>query len=271
LHEVAQSAPGRIIGYKCLPANLAMMCGLRDIRGYDAVEPARFIELLAGATDPRSSVHPYAQTQELVPKAGFTPEGTFRLSPVFDLLNVRYVVFRGSPLPNTHPAFQGPDYWVLVNSNALDRAFIPRRVETVGESKARLEKLASPAFDPREVAYVEEPVDLPGRCQGQADIVNEIPTRVTVAVRMETPGLVVLADLWDAGWRAYLNGQRVPILRANHAVRGVVVPRGSGTLEFRYEPASFAWGLRLAALAGVALLGWGGIIVFRRHSSMAGE
>ena len=83
---------------------------------------------------------------------------------------------------------------------------------------------------------------------------------------METPGLVVLADLWDKGWQAYLNGKRVPILRANHAIRGVVVPAGSGTLEFRYAPASFAWGLRLAGLAAVALLVWLGIALRRRQT-----
>jgi hypothetical protein len=44
----------------------------------------------------------------------------------------------------------------------------------------------------------------------------------------------------------------------------VVVPTGSGTLEFRYAPASFAWGLRLAALAAVALLAWLGIAL-RKH------
>ena len=85
---------------------------------------------------------------------------------------------------------------------------------------------------------------------------------------METPGLVVLADHWDKGWRANLNGNPVPILRVNHALRGVVVPAGAGTLEFQYAPASFAWGLRLSALGAIALLGWSGVTVFRRRSSM---
>ena len=100
--------------------------------------------------------------------------------------------------------------------------------------------------------------------RGQADIVAEIPTRVTVSVRMETPGLVVLADLWDKGWKAYLNGQPVQILRANHAVRGVVVPAGAATLEFRYEPASFVLGLWLAGAAVVILLGWLGTVAGTR-------
>ena len=120
------------------------------------------------------------------------------------MLGVRYVIGRGSPPPTPTPLFKAPDYWVLVNSNALPRAFVPRRVETVAEDKARLAKLAADDFNPREVAYVESPVNLPGPCRGTASIVEEIPTRIRVSVQMETPGLVVLADLWDKGWQAYL-------------------------------------------------------------------
>ena len=83
-------------------------------------------------------------------------------------------------------------------------------------------------------------------------------------MKMETPGLVVLADVWDKGWRAYLNGQPAPILRTNHAVRGVIVPAGTGTLEFRYEPASFALGLKLAILTAVILFACLISIVARR-------
>lgn len=104
--------------------------------------------------------------------------------------------------------------------------------------------------------YVESPLSLPATCRGKAETVEEIPTRVTVAVRMETPGLLVLADRWDSGWRAYLDGKEVPIMRANHAVRGVAVPFGESTVQFRYEPASFAWGLRLCAGAALLMLGW---------------
>ena len=161
---------------------------------------------------------------------------------------------------------QGPDYWVLVNSNALERAFIPQRVECLPDKNSRLSRLSSDEFNPREVAFVESPLDLSAPCQGKAQILEEIPTRVTVAMRMETPGLLVLADRWDTGWKAYLNGKRVSILRTNHAVRGVVVPAGEGTVQFRYEPASFTWGLRLCAGAVLVLLGWALVAVRKSRS-----
>jgi hypothetical protein len=264
LEAVAKSASGRIIGADCLPASLASIAGLRDVRGYDAVDPGRLVDLATLAVDPNSKAYTYALLRRVTPKARLGEHGEFQISPVFDMLGVRYVIGRGSPPAKTQPAFAGGDYWVLVNSNALPRVFVPRRVEVVEEAKARLEKMAAEDFDAREVAYVESPVDLPGACRGTAEVTEEIPTRVKVSVRMETAGLLVLADLWDKGWRAYWNGVRVPILRTNHAIRGVVVPAGSGTLEFRYEPASFAWGLRLAGLAALALLGWAGFVSVKR-------
>jgi hypothetical protein len=266
LEAIAKSAPGRMIGYGCLPAALAEICGLRDIRGYDAVDPTRLMDLMAIGCDPRATVVRYALTQWLAPSAKLRPEGGIRLSPVLDMLGVRYVVFRDAPPPTARPAFQGPDYWVMVNSNALPRAFIPQRIEMVTKEQPRLRKLASPQFDPRAVAYVESPVDLPGPCRGTASIVEEIPTRIRVAVQMETPGLVVLADLWDKGWQAHMDGRRLPILRANHAIRGVIVSAGSGVLEFRYAPTSFAWGLKLAALAALAWLIWLGVALRSRET-----
>jgi hypothetical protein len=255
LEEIAKSTAGRMIGYNCFPAALAQTHQLRDIRGYDSVDPGRLVALMNLAADPRFPSDQYAMTQWLVPRAQLLPDG-IKLSPVLDLLGVRHVVYRGTPQPNVRPAFQGNDYWALTNHAALPRAFVPRRVEMVTDDYERLGKLASAQFDPRAVAYVESVVSLPNECRGEAEITTEIPTRVTVSVKMETPGLVVLADLWDKGWRAYRDGQRVPILRANHAVRGVLVPAGAGTVEFRYESARLALGVGLAILAALILVAW---------------
>jgi hypothetical protein len=257
LEELAAAPPGRIIGYHCLPANLAQTQHLRDIRGYDGVDPAQLVHLLVLAADPqRSRSISYAVTQWLVPKIDWKVPKGVRLPPILDMLNVRYVVFRGRPPKEVRPDFSGLDYWVMTNRNAMPRAYVPERVETAAEFQQRLDALASPKFDPRKVAYVESPVELPAACRGSAEIVQEIPTRVTVEVDMQTAGLVVLSDLWEAGWKAYLDDRPLPILRTNHAVRGVVLPAGHGVLEFRYEPASFRAGLRISALAGLAALLW---------------
>ena len=261
LQALAKAPPGRILGAGCLPANLAETQGLSDIRGYDAIDPARLMELMSLAASPEYSKDRCSQTQWFVPlirlpdaAPPFRPMG---LCPILDMLNVRYVVFRGLPPAGVHPDFQSPDYWALENKRALPRAYVPERVETVADSKERLGKLGSPGFDPRKIAYVETPVGLPDRCAGSATILDEIPTRITLLAKMQTAGMVVLADLWDTGWHATIKGKSIPILRTNQALRGVLVEPGDSQIVLSYQPASFTWGLRMAGFGLGILLLWG--------------
>src|SRR5262249_34194607 len=39
LAQVARAPPGRVLGLDCLPSQLPQAYGLRDVRGYDAVDP----------------------------------------------------------------------------------------------------------------------------------------------------------------------------------------------------------------------------------------
>ena len=253
-NQVAQAIPGRVVSG--LPASVTFMAGLNEIKGYDAIDPARMVNLLRLAADPRSVVVSYAQIQNFMPMVTFSSPSGLRLPPVLDMLNVRYVIFRGVPPPSLRPAFQGSGYAIFVNSNALPRVFIPVSVQTVTNDEAELTALSSPRFNPANVAFVETPVELPADCRGTAQITSETPTHITIAVRMQTPGLIVLADNWDKGWRACYNGKPALVLRANYTIRGVIVPAGIGTLEFVYRPASLILGSWLAGLAVIVLACW---------------
>lgn len=264
LEQVAKANSGRIIGYGCLPAQLGQTHDLRDIRGYDSIDPSRLMEVMALAADSSSPRVSYALTQWFVPKVTLTPPDGIRLSPVLDMLGVRYVIFRGRVREGIRPTFHGLDYWVLENRSALPRVFVPGRVETVTVDGERLKKLGADSFNPREIAYVETPIGFTEAVRGKSEIVTETPVRIEVSVQMETPGLVVLADLWDKGWQARLNGKPVPILRVNHAVRGVIVPKGNSMIEFRYRPFSLILGLWLFALASTVLVGGVAVVTWRR-------
>lgn len=254
LQALARDAPGRVISVGCLQPTMSELAGgLWDVRGYDSVDPARMVQLLELACMHDKITAPYSVTQFMYPRLRFETPDAVRLSPILDMLGVRHVVFWGEPPVGIRPVFASPDYWVMINRSALPRLFVPARVGVEADGRALLRKLASPNFDPRAIAWVEEPVAVSAVCRGRARIVDEIPTRIRARLTMETPGLVVLADRWDKGWRAYLDGRPVPILRTNHALRGVMVPAGDSDLEFRYEPAAFRIGLALCGAAAVGL------------------
>jgi hypothetical protein len=254
LEQLAAAPPGRVLGYNCLPADLAMSHGLHDIRGYDSVDPRPVVELLDLARDPRAQSFAYARLQWYFPRL-YSRAGKVLPPPVLNLLNVRYLIVRGPPPPDIHPRFVAPDYCAFENEHALPRAFVPRRVEQAPSPKRLLTLLGAADFDPRLVAYVEGAVSLPGSCRGTATVFDRSPTHVTVNADMETAGLLVLSDLWYEGWNAYRDGESVPILRTDHALRGVVLPAGLSTVEFRYKPVSYARGvwLMLGGLVGLCV------------------
>lgn len=246
--------PARMCGEICLPPATGMMHGLRDIRGYDGADPVLYVELIDcfRTYAPQSVRTPYAATCFITPAP----------SPILDMLNVRHVVYRGIPDPQTKPIFRDDEnaYYVLENPTCLPRAFIPRRVKTLSNRQERLAALSERNFDPRELSYVEQEQLLAGPAEGAVEIVSDGNDEVRVRYDMQTEGLLVLADLWDPGWKAYRESTELGVLRVNHALRGVRLPRGQGEIEFRYEPESFYRGLRYCGYGFAALAAWTALV-----------
>ncbi len=82
-------------------------------------------------------------------------------------------------------------------------------------------------------------------------------TRGSDHVELETllshDGWVVLAEAWDPGWRADVDGTPQPVLRANVAFRAVAVPAGRHVVRLAYRPDALRHGAALAAAGALAL------------------
>ncbi|HEX8557448.1 MAG TPA: YfhO family protein [Pyrinomonadaceae bacterium] len=89
-----------------------------------------------------------------------------------------------------------------------------------------------------------------------AEVTRYEPNRVDVKTKSGAPSVLVLAENYYPGWRAYLDGERVGMLRVNYGLRGVRVPAGEHEVRFLYRPASALAGLVVSLLAAAALLLW---------------
>lgn len=122
-----------------------------------------------------------------------------------------------------------------------------------------------PVFDPRSIAWIET-ADAsalnpfwsrnPPEPAGAIRVVDASPVRVEIQARMDSPGLVVLADVYYPGWKLTIDGKPSTIYRANRLMRGAAVPSGTHDLVYTYEPDSARVGLRLA-LVGLIVLAVG--------------
>src|SRR5205085_9703500 len=102
------------------------------------------------------------------------------------------------------------------------------------------------------------------------DIDSSVPAQMTayspneVEVEMAPPaaGWLILADAYDPGWKAWVNGAETPIERSLFALRGVAVPVGNVHVQFRYRPRYYGGSL-LVSLGTLFLLVLGGIYLSR--------
>jgi hypothetical protein len=74
------------------------------------------------------------------------------------------------------------------------------------------------------------------RTPAWAHILSWTPGRILAAVDAPEDGALVLNDLYYPGWVAEVDGEPVPILRADVLFRAVQVPAGRHLVEFRFEP-----------------------------------
>ncbi len=67
---------------------------------------------------------------------------------------------------------------------------------------------------------------------------------------------MVVAETWDPGWRATVNGEPAPVEPVDGVLMGVSVPPGPGALALTYRPQGIVWGTALTLL-GFAACGLG--------------
>jgi len=89
-----------------------------------------------------------------------------------------------------------------------------------------------------------------------ATLLRETPEEMEIAVKASRPGIVVVADSYDAGWRALVNGKSAPILQVNGLFRGIYVPAGDHTIVLAYTPVSVTAGLMITGIGILASIGW---------------
>lgn len=119
-----------------------------------------------------------------------------------------------------------------------------------------LRSLLSPGFDWERYALVEcevipEEGDI-SKPLGRIEAETGTADSRDVSVRMNRRGYLVMNQSFYPGWKAWVDGERAEIVRANYAVMAVPVPAGDHRVKLVFWPDSFSAGL-VILMAGVAI------------------
>jgi hypothetical protein len=155
------------------------------------------------------------------------------------------------------PSLVGDAVRVFAVPAPQPRAFLVGRTR-IADGEAAFRALLDPAFEPSVEAVVASgpPLADATPLEGSVRWLDRRADRQRLETTSARPALLVLADAYDPGWRASVDGSRSTLLRANVAFRAVAVPQGRHVVELVYRPRAVVLGLgvSLSALVTAAAL-----------------
>ena len=229
--------------------NASMVLGIEDTVGYNALRIAEYERAVgSGENAVELSLRQFP--------------GTFRgyRCSLAALLGLEYLVLDrpAEKLPRHFPRLRNATLlhasetmWIYRLPPAGPRAYVATRLKPV-DTEAVLDAEELPEFDRTEEALIDES-ELAGLSRPYPVLEPEADARpsvsrvtvlsyrrnaVSLSVKTDRPGVLVLHDLHYPGWEATVDGESRPVLRANLLFRGVEVPAGEHRVTFTFRPLS---------------------------------
>ena len=142
---------------------------------------------------------------------------------VLNMLNTRYVITQNG---------------AQLNPTAFGNAWFVKEIRWVNTPNEEIEAIGD--ADLKEVAFI----DTCWRSKVQSEVAMTQPAFIELAnyanpgnlfyeSESSENGIAVFSEVYYKTWRAFIDDEEVPVLRANYILRAVEIPAGKHTIEFR--------------------------------------
>ena len=167
----------------------------------------------------------------------------------YSMLNTRWFIVRtqgqGPPRAMFNPLATGPAWFVD---------------EILWQDDAKAENEALLTFEPSKQVLIRKqykefvkPIPKDRDTTATIQLVSFSPMKLVYKYKSRTEQFAVFSEIYyEPGWKSYIDGKPAPHVRVNYVLRGMSVPAGEHTIEFRFEPDSYIIGRKIS-LAGSIL------------------
>jgi hypothetical protein len=186
---------------------------------------------------------------------------------VLNMLNTKYFIVQnpqnGQPVAQMNPGAFGP-------------AWLVKHVHFVADGKEEMKALDS--LNLRDTAVVQtkfKPAvgNQPGiDSTASISLVENKNDYIIYDFSSATNQFAVFSEVYyPRGWNAFIDGKKSEIIKANYALRGLVLPAGKHKIEFKFEPKAFIIGDKLTMIASLLmyLIVFGSLFMAWRSSTKA--
>ena len=220
----------------------------KTVGGYSPAKLQRYQDLIDFHIAPEMS-RVASDINAVIPTARTVAdlEGGLKYYPVLAMLNTKYIVIDGNSYPLTY-------------SQALGNAWFVERSLTAPTADAEMAALGE--IDPGREAVIFDAqaaegtaAEYPGAAEGSIVLKEYSPNRLSYDVTAAAKGLAVFSEIYyPAGWKAYIDGQEAPVLRADYTLRALLIDEGDHEVEFVYDPGSFTLGKNISLASSLAII-----------------
>jgi len=184
---------------------------------------------------------------------------------VFNMLNVKYFIVSDS----TQQLF------VQRNPMANGNAWFVQNLLMVNNADAEMDSMNN--FQSKETAVVDKRYSdqlsgfkITPDSSAKISLTSYLPNKLVYQSDAATAQLAVFSEIYyEKGWNAYVDGKPTPHLRCDYVLRGMVVPAGKHSIEFKFEPTIVKTGETVALYSSILLYGGiisiGGIVFWKRR------
>lgn len=186
---------------------------------------------------------------------------------VYNMLNTRYFIVQ-------NPADGKPV--VQQNPNAFGPVWLVNKIEFVADGNTEIQALDSTNL--MEVAVVQEKYRTAAGVAPVSDSTASITwlenknDLVRYKSSSASPQFAVFSEVYyDKGWNAYIDGKLTPHVKANYILRGMAIPAGDHSIEFRFEPKAVALSKTITTVSTILLgllLIAGFVLEFRKKKTI---
>ncbi len=168
-------------------------------------------------------------------------------SPVLNMLNTKYIILnRGLK--------------AIQNTNANGPVWFVKSIKKVANSNQEMLGLTN--LKSKEVALVNT-TDLGQELKNeyvvdstaQIKLVKYGSNALKYAVSTKTDLPAIFSEIYyPEGWNCYADGKQLKPFRANYVLRGAIIPAGTKTVEWKFEPKSYFVSSKIALVGSLFLL-----------------
>lgn len=169
---------------------------------------------------------------------------------ILNMMNVRYIIAsgnNGTAIAQRNPYANGNAWFV---ENVL-----------IAED-ANQEILLLDSLDTKRTAVIHREfkdklptAEIKRDSLSEIDLISYKPEELVYESSSKTPQLALFSEnYYPNGWNAYINDQPAEYIRANYAIRAMVVPAGNHQITFRFEPKVIQQGSRISLFSSLLVL-----------------